>query len=71
MEAPRRAAEDTLTVRVDAMAMEQSRILKTFLSRRVFILRGDITEQGVDAIVNAAIPTNEPRQLCPERSSPF
>jgi O-acetyl-ADP-ribose deacetylase len=55
MEAPRRAAEDTLTVRVDAM--EQSRILKTILSRRVFILRGDITEQDVNAIVNAANST--------------
>ena len=37
--------------------MDQSRILKTFLSERVCVLRGDITEQNVDAIVNAANST--------------
>jgi O-acetyl-ADP-ribose deacetylase len=34
--------------------MSQSEILKTFLSGRVTVVRGDITAQKVDAIVNAA-----------------
>jgi O-acetyl-ADP-ribose deacetylase (regulator of RNase III) len=55
MEASGRAAGYNLVVSVDAM--EQSRILKTFLSQRVCVLRGDITEQHVDAIVNAANST--------------
>jgi len=37
--------------------MDRSRILKTFLSERVCVLRGDITKQNVDAIVNAANST--------------
>jgi O-acetyl-ADP-ribose deacetylase len=55
MEASGPAAGYNLVVSVDAM--EQSRILKTFLSQRVCVLRGDITEQDVDAIVNAANST--------------
>jgi O-acetyl-ADP-ribose deacetylase (regulator of RNase III) len=38
-------------------AMDQSQTGKTFLSDRVCVLRGDITEQDVDAIVNAANST--------------
>ena len=34
--------------------MTQSEILKSFLNGRVHVLRGDITTQAVDAIVNAA-----------------
>ena len=37
--------------------MNQPQILKTFLSGRVQVLRGDITEQEVDVIVNAANST--------------
>ena len=37
--------------------MNQPRILKTFLSGRVQVLRGDVTEQDVDVIVNAANAT--------------
>jgi len=37
--------------------VNQSQILKTFLSGRVQVLRGDITEQEVDVIVNAANST--------------
>jgi hypothetical protein len=34
--------------------MNQTETLKTFLSGRLTAVRGDITKQGVDAIVNAA-----------------
>jgi O-acetyl-ADP-ribose deacetylase (regulator of RNase III) len=37
--------------------MDPSRTVKTFLSERVCVLRGDIAEQDVDAIVNAANST--------------
>jgi len=37
--------------------VNQPQILKTFLSGRVLVLRGDITEQEVDVIVNAANST--------------
>jgi len=37
--------------------MARSEILQSFLSGRVLILRGDITLQAVDAVVNAANST--------------
>jgi O-acetyl-ADP-ribose deacetylase (regulator of RNase III) len=37
--------------------VNQAQILKTFLSGRVQVLRGDITAQEVDVIVNAANST--------------
>jgi O-acetyl-ADP-ribose deacetylase (regulator of RNase III) len=37
--------------------VNQPQILKTFLSGRVQVLRGDITPQEVDVIVNAANAT--------------
>jgi O-acetyl-ADP-ribose deacetylase (regulator of RNase III) len=37
--------------------MNKSRIVKTFLSEQVSVLRGNITDQHVDAIVNAANST--------------
>jgi O-acetyl-ADP-ribose deacetylase len=37
--------------------MDQSKILKSFLSGRVWVLLGDITKQRVDVIVNAANST--------------
>lgn len=43
--------------RIGVEAMDPSRNRKTFLSERVSVLVGDITEQDVDAIVNAANST--------------
>ena len=37
--------------------MDKSRIVKTFLSARVSVLRGNIADQHVDAVVNAANST--------------
>ena len=39
------------------MAVNQLKPLDSFLSGRVLVLKGDITEQDVDAIVNAANST--------------
>jgi O-acetyl-ADP-ribose deacetylase (regulator of RNase III) len=41
----------------ERFAVDQSKSLDSFLSGRVLVLKGDITKQNVDAIVNAANST--------------